>query len=257
MNFSVNTNNNKCCIELVVFSQMPQQIRIVVYDPKKKDTIYIDRYKTVNDKETFYLRLPQSPKTAVISVFSKGRGNNEHDRTFTYKWKYHDLKTKDLLLKPSTRNFVRFAQEFSENAGVLSHYDSVYMSNDGKYRIDYVDNCRDRKTKTVIPTVARIGDKSKIIEVAHSRFKDKTVPQRMAIMMHEFGHGYLNVNPDDESEADINALRILLSMGYPKLELFAVFCKVFHNANSDQNQDRFLKIKNYITNFQQATYNNE
>jgi hypothetical protein len=72
----------------------------------------------------------------------------------------------------------------------------------------------------------------------------------MAILLHEFSHVYLNDNVDDEVEADLNSLLIYLGLGYPRIDAFEVFAKTFMNAPTDQNKDRYDKIKNFIDNFE-------
>jgi hypothetical protein len=100
-----------------------------------------------------------------------------------------------------------------------------------------------------------IGLESDVLDpVSHAesgkQFLDFTVPNRKAILLHEFSHVYLNDNVDDEVEADLNGLLIYLGLGYPRIEAFEVFAKTFLNAPSDLNQMRYEKIKNFIDNFE-------
>ena len=81
-----------------------------------------------------------------------------------------------------------------------------------------------------------------------------TVPNRMAILLHEFSHYYLNDNMDDEIEADLNGLLIYLGLGYPRIEAFEVFTKTFMNAPTEDNMVRFDKIKNFIDNFENHNF---
>jgi hypothetical protein len=102
-------------------------------------------------------------------------------------------------------------------------------------------------------TPARIDIDSGIIEVSKRQFIEYTIPNRMAILLHEFSHIYLNDNVDDEVEADLNGLLIYLGLGYPRIEAFEVFAKTFMNNPTDENGMRFDSIKNFIDNFE--TYN--
>jgi hypothetical protein len=99
-------------------------------------------------------------------------------------------------------------------------------------------------------TPARIDVDSGLIEVSKKHFMDYTIPNRMAILLHEFSHIYLNDNIDDEVEADLNGLLIYLGLGYPRIEAFEVFAKTFIVAPTEQNKMRYDKIKNFIDNFE-------
>jgi hypothetical protein len=82
-----------------------------------------------------------------------------------------------------------------------------------------------------------------------------TVPNRMAILLHEFSHIFVNENMDDEVEADLNALNIYLSLGYPRIEAFEVFTQTFIDTPTDENKVRFDYIKNFIDDFDNNTVN--
>ena len=126
------------------------------------------------------------------------------------------------------------------------------MSNNGRYRIDYFDAIRNANG-VVLKTPARISQVNGRIEVSAEQFRAMTIPMRMAILLHEFSHIYLNDNVDDEVEADLNGLLIYLGLGYPRIEAFEVFAKTFMNNPTDENGMRFDRIKNFIDNFE--TYN--
>lgn len=53
----------------------------------------------------------------------------------------------------------------------------------------------------------------------------------------------------DTIEADQNALRIYLKMGYSKKTAFAEFCKLFGTPNTKEHKSRYKKIKKFIGNF--------
>ena len=72
---------------------------------------------------------------------------------------------------------------------------------------------------------------------------------RMAILLHEYAHYYLNKNPSNESEADINGLKLYLQIGYPKIDIYNVFLNVFKKSPSLQNKDRFDKLDKMVKNF--------
>jgi hypothetical protein len=144
------------------------------------------------------------------------------------------------------RSFVNFATRFSYNAGTLPS--GTYVSDDRKFVIKYLPTIEDNGEEQTTP--ARIDITNGNIEISKKQFVKYTVPNRMAILLHEFSHVYLNDNVDDEVEADLNSLLIYLGLGYPRIDAFEVFAKTFMNAPTEQNKDRYDKIKNFIDNFE-------
>ena len=65
---------------------------------------------------------------------------------------------------------------------------------------------------------------------------------RMAILLHEFAHYYLNDNMEDEIEADRNGLEIYMALGYPRIDAYNVFLDVFENSPSELNMDRYKAL---------------
>ena len=76
---------------------------------------------------------------------------------------------------------------------------------------------------------------------------------RMAVLLHEFSHYWLNRDIDSEIEADLNGLALYLSLGYPRISAFNSFVKVFMNAPTQQNHERMEIIKKFIANFESGS----
>lgn len=226
-----------------------QKIGVRVDDILKPYTTYINRIQTINGRGKFYLRLPQSPEIAKIKVYDNAGDN------FKAVIEQLPLKAKftvNEIANPVTKHFVRFAQWFSDKAGILDSDQTIYISPTGRFRIDYVDNIVNRQTGEVLTTPARINKRTGIIEIARNKFINYTVPMRMAILIHEFAHFFLNKNMEDETEADINALLILLGLGYSRVEANKVFLQVFMRRPSDGNVQRHKIIENMIKNFEKS-----
>lgn len=68
-------------------------------------------------------------------------------------------------------------------------------------------------------------------------------------MCHEYGHAFSNLNPNDESEADINGLMLYLGMGFSPEEAEVVWEKIFAQNNTNENADRMQLMKQYIADF--------
>jgi hypothetical protein len=149
---------------------------------------------------------------------------------------------------PQIRSFVKFAQKFCFNVSELEP-EETYRSDDGEYFIQLKQQIKDANGK-VLGTPARIGRRTGVIQVNKTQFEAFTIPMRMAILLHEFSHFYLNEKMDDEMEADLNGLLIYLGLGYPRIEAYQAFLETFKNAPSNLNKKRYDMINNFINNFE-------
>jgi hypothetical protein len=248
----VPTRHEELTLMIKVYAHEPTKIRIKVLDEAQIDTSFTDRFKTVDGESTFYIRMPVSPKNALVYVYNEDNGNlmqGEDDSFEVESITKAPLEKKlDVIDFSNTdvRNFVNFATRFSYNAGSLPS--GTYVSDDRRFVIKYLPIIEDNGVEQSTP--ARIDITNGNIEISKKQFIKFTVPNRMAILLHEFAHVYLNDNVDDEVEADLNSLLIYLGLGYPRIDAFEVFAKTFMNAPSEQNKDRYNKIKNFIDNFE-------
>lgn len=280
MNKGLRSEGKQQIVSFQVHTRQPEKIVVQLKDANRPATYYINRTDTVNGTETYYLRLPQSPQVAVLSIYNKRIGNKP-DITFNvsgFDTKPLNKKLNVFQTKYSTvKRFLKFAQEFSERASVLSDIipegASIYTSDDGQFVIKYVDLIRDLNTEIpdrrdpsgktfiknpnygrVLTTPARISKDKGIIEISKHYFLQYTIPMRMAILLHEFSHFYLNNDPRSEIEADKNALMIYLSMGYPRREAYETFLEVFKQADTAQNRERYDILKKFIDDFENKNY---
>jgi len=244
----VTLNEQPTKLKVVIETKYKEKIWIQVRDANRKNTYYTKRYGFVDGKEEFVVLMPQAPMEAVILVFNDNNGMIRNDSSFKvtevqpspYKLPRYNFSKK-------TQAFVKFAQEFSDECGYLSSspQGDVYMSNNGKYRIDYFDQIRN-VNGLVLKTPARISQVNGRIEVSAEQFRGMTIPMRMAILLHEYSHFYLNKNPSNEVEADLNGLNIYLKLGYPKIDIYNVFLNVFKTAPSEPNKRRFEKLDKFV-----------
>jgi len=242
--------NNKA-LTLLLPIQANEDVRVVVYDKFKANTIYSDRTSKIKGKENFIIRLPQSPRFASIRVISKsGRHRVLEPKEVPLKTKVSAFNYKD----PVIISFVTFAQEFAENAAILDANDAVYRSDDGVVCVKYVNAIKNPKTGEEMNTPARIGVQTGTAEISKSKFLAYNVQGRVAILLHEFSHFYLNKNIKNEVEADKNALRILLGLGYSKTEIASIFLKVLHNSENRENKKRYLILEDFLKNFEKHTF---
>jgi hypothetical protein len=231
----------------------PMKIYIKVEDADKKHTIFTNRYCRINEEEAVFVRMPIAPKKASVIITSESQmqGGSAND--------FQIVEMKKLPLKrkltsfnhanPTIQKFVKFAEEFSVKAGYISAKGSIYTSDDGKFRIDYLDDIVDDAGRS-IKTPARISRNEGIIEVSKAKFLNYTIPMRIAILLHEFSHFYLNTDMANETEADLNGLLIYLGLGYPRIDAYNVFTQVFHTSPNDLNVNRMKIIDDFIRNFE-------
>lgn len=267
MNFTIPSNGLPFTIILGIQTKSPEEISVIAKDFSKPNTYYISRKGTVNGYQEYELKFPQTPRLLVFSIFNTKKGNtpNDEDKSFSIvKFDAQELKTYPLWADKDINNFVKFAKEFCANASVISAGDrkpSIYRSNDGKFCIDYYNKIRNRKTGEYVSTPARIGHNTGIIEISKSDFEKYTIPMRLVILLHEFSHKYMNPKIgreiSDEVSADINALNIYLSLGYPMIEAQYAFLKVFKGANNELNKRRYLILDDFMKKFESGELENK
>jgi hypothetical protein len=236
----------------------PSRIRVIVEDADQENTVFTNRYEDIQSgKHTFLVRLPLVGKRTNVFVFNEDNGIVENDNTFKVinLSKEHLLKRLDLidLRNPTLKNFIVFAQRFAYNCGNLktndpSNDNDVYVSDCGNFAIKYLDVIVDENGQA-IPTPASIQTNG-LIDCCSQQFREYTVPMRMAILFHEFAHIYLNQNPSDETEADLNGLMIYLALGYPRVEAFEAWIDTFWDVDTDENCQRYEIMEQFIENFE-------
>lgn len=267
MIFSIPSNTLPFTIVVGINTNSTESINVIAFDKDKPETIYINRNGEINGYREFELAFPITPNQMVLSITNRKNDNpnSNQDKSFEIKkFEVKELKTCPLWTDNDIRNFVKFAQEFSANANLLSAGEfkpSIYRSDDGKFCIDYYKKIRDKSTGQIVGTPARIGHNTGVIEVSKEDFEKYSVPMRMVILLHEFSHKYMNpkLNRDigDEVSADINALNIYLSLGYPLIEAQYAFLKVFRGANNELNKRRYLILNDFMTKFHKGELENK
>ena len=252
MTYNVPTRYEEMTLLIKVKTNSPETMRITVSDAHQPNTVFTDRYKTVDGETIFFVRMPVTGNDVLVDIYNEAYGNMPSGRDNTFEvvsiTKEQLDKKLDVIdfANPLVRSFVNFATRFCYNAGSIPT--GPYVSDDNKFVIKYMATITDNGEEQTTP--ARIDIDTGIIEVSKRQFSEFTVPNRMAILLHEFSHVYLNEDVDDETEADLNGLLIYLGLGYPRIEAFEVFAKTFMNAPTEQNKQRFDTIKNFIDNFE-------
>lgn len=267
MNFKIPSNNLPFTLVIGIKTQGKQRIIIAAKDSSKPNTYYFSRGCDIDGYKEFDLKFPQSAKLMDLTIFNAAKGNfkNDEDKTFSItKYDVEKLKTCPLWMNSDVSSFVKFAQWFSDNAGWLSagkDKAGIYRSENSKFCIDYYDKIKDRRTGKTLSTPARVGHTTGIIEISKDDFVKYTVPMRMIILLHEFSHKWMNKlsnrEINDEVAADINALNIYLSLGYPSIEAEYAFLKVFKDANNEFNHKRYKILDDFIKKFTSGQLKNK
>lgn len=253
MKISGKLNKKPVTLAISVQTERPLKIFLKVYDKDYPLSVYTNRFTTIKGTETFYVRMPLSPENVVVEITKEKNVVGNSDNGF----KVVDLKKLPLKRKlsafnhanPVIKRFISFCEEFCQKASYLSANGSIYTSNDGNFRVDYLDDIIGQEGRP-LNTPARINKNTAIIQVSKKKFINYTIPERMAILLHEFSHFYLNGDISDETEADLNALLIYLGLGYPRIDAYNVFTKVFESSDNGANIERMKLIDEFIRNFE-------
>lgn len=252
MDIKITTNNKPCTVAFDFESTNANDLAILVVNPDKPNTIYVNSNIIVNGSGKFFVRLPTSPRNLLIRLTSNNPTEiKEHYTIFPLNQK---LSAFDYL-NPKIISFIKFAQQLSENVGILSAGNrSIYYSDDALYRVDLVDLIKD-KDNNILTTPAAAGTITKKISLAKTVIINLVVTARMAFLLHEFAHVCLNKDIDNEEEADLNALKILLGLGYSRKEILHAFMLIFSNSEkkngkSDGNRKRADLIADFIVKFE-------
>jgi hypothetical protein len=257
MIFRLPTRYEEFTLLIKVKTPKSEKIHLIVSDEAHKNTIFTNRWKTINGECSFFVRMPVSGKYSVINIYNERLGKDaDNDNSFEV------LDIKKLPLEKrldvvdfrngNLKSFINFCTRFCFNAGHISS--GTYKSSDGKFTIEYVPTIISSKSGKELETPARISKDSGRIQVSQKKFVPDTVAMRMAILLHEYSHFYVNKNIDDESEADLNGLLIYLGLGYPRFEGHEAFLKTFIDTPTEQNKVRYDKIKAFIEDFEKNNY---
>jgi len=239
MQFDVPLYGRECTLAVTLQGENNKDLRLVVEDAQHPETMFTNRTCNVNGTKTYYVRIPLAPDVASVQVLpDDGRDSGYDVMDIQILPLENNLKHAHFDQK-HVRMFVNFAEEFSYTAGKLET-EQKYHSNDEMFTILYVNQITE--DGRVEKTPARISQSSGLIEVSKADFLRYTIPMRMAILLHEFSHYYLNDNMEDEIEADKNSLEIYMALGYPRIDAYNVFLDVFENSPSELNMDRYKAL---------------
>lgn len=272
MKYVWDTENQPKLVRLHVQTAQPEKLLIAVYDANKPVYYHKHLTDTVKGKDMFEISLPLTPKRAFFEI-TRAENANKIIPDFGNSgiaYSIEELPFKrpcNFTAQPILNSFMNFSSWFAQNAAILSagyggNSSSVYRSVNGKFQIRYFQSIRDEQPYLYLgdaklpnpnfgkptPTSFRIHTQTKEMNAAKDFVKDYTVPEIEVLLLHEFAHGFINRNPDDEMEADRNAITIARCYGFGKREIANAFYKVFMRYSSDENVERYEAVKQQLKN---------
>lgn len=269
MDFVVATKYEPCTVLITVRSLKSCTLCLQVFDLDRGHTYFTDRIKPTYQGEIipFQVQMPVSPRAVQVRIYDEAIGNlpNSQETAFRVE-KVSVTGLRQFLhaldLTYNLRVFIDFAQRFAFNAGILPTNEPgyAYCSRDSEkmFKIHYLPTLVNYDTGQEHPTPARVDIYTKEFEISKKKFVDMTAPERMCVECHEYSHEYLNVDPANELEADLNGLTIYLALGYPPIEAIETYTSIFMTVPSDENAfHRLPAILDFIDGFYQEFYQNK
>lgn len=257
MRYYIGTYYQPATINIKVSAKKQCNINIHVYDSSQAFTYHTrrSRWFAPGEQKEFSVQMPVTGKGVVINVFEDGGDESCFEiKSMRKKPIIRTLNSVDQWDK-NIKSFIPFAKKFAFNAGVLKTYDNRdYINRAGllkigpEFRIRYVDVIMEGGVPHLTP--ARIGIEDKLIEISKEKFQPMTIPARACIEFHEFSHLFVNKDMRNESEADINGLKMYFACGYPVIEAKEMFIEIFSENDSQENNDRYDKVKSFIEQYE-------
>ena len=227
------------------------KIGIRVRSTEHENTVFVDRYKTIFGGVDIEVGMPIAPEKVIVEVYNMSGGLVPMRGGFRVgKILQKPLQALSKCINysnPRIQSAIPFLEQFSAITGYSEAGGKVYYDKTFEFVIKYLDSIPEAPE-----TPARIHAEKGFIEVSAEYFRSYTIPMRMAVLLHEFSHYWLNRDIDSETEADLNGLALYLSLGYPKISAFNSFTRVFMNAPTKANKERMEIIKTFISNFDEG-----
>lgn len=246
--FEVYTGSQPTTLVIPIETSIEHRIGIRVKSLDKPNTVFLDRYRNITGKDSIEVGMPVAPEKVIVEVYNQPLGMMSMNGGFRVgqiiQKPLQDMPECINYGNPKIKNAIPFFTTFSAQAGFLDAGGKLYYDKTNEFLLYYYDRIPEAPE-----TPARIHADKGFIEVSAEYFRNYTIPMRMAVLLHEFSHFWLNRDIDSEIEADINGLALYLSLGYPRISAFNSFVRVFLNAPTPQNQERMEIIKKFIANF--------
>lgn len=234
--YILRTNKKPVTVIVPFITKEPVEIFITGYDPASPKTEYFSRRILVEGSDKVDFNCPQSPRRLKVIIWSTD------NKKFTVPSIEVNPFSRMLNFSEDESHNIKFIERFSRIEGRLAPR-RIYTFPGAKFKIQLLPVIlKDDGTEHSTP--ARIHTTLPLIQVSKKHFDKMTIPQRIAILGHEYSHNFVNMDQDSEVEADSNMVEIYEQLGYPKLEAVYAFANVMNDT--DINYERVGNIINRL-----------
>ena len=101
MRIKAKTNRQPLTLQIKVRTYRPTKLILRVKDADQKNTYFTNRFMTMDGEESFYVRMPQSPRNAEIIIFDKEEGDVSKSQTRDFEV----IQLRKLPLKTTNSSF--------------------------------------------------------------------------------------------------------------------------------------------------------
>ncbi|GAA0892641.1 hypothetical protein GCM10009122_23200 [Fulvivirga kasyanovii] len=247
----VPSKGKRFVIRLGIAAWMPVAVGIRAYDPTRPNTHYFRRkvaFKGITDGTAFRgieIPMPLSPELLEVEIYNK---QTDDDEGFSIeKFEVEPMPPAQLWAKPDMHRFIEFAQKFAQRAGYART--GFHQDRDAEFLLHYLPEITDAIGRTMV-TPARTHRATGRHQVSQKLFRQFTIPIRFFILLHERAHFTLPTR--EEKPADLEALKIYLELGFPKIEAVYAATKVFGlhpETIGEPHVTRTKDIMNFIDNY--------
>lgn len=247
MRFRTNFKPKNIFLEFEVL-KAPFTLEVAVYDHKRPNTAFFARKEDFSKPEKNYYEINLPLVNDEISLVLFSRENiNLNDYVKITRLEIKDMDYQRPKFDETIESFIKLIEEFSMQAGYLpANY--KFKSNDGRFEIRYLPYIP-TDNGGIHVTPARIHITENFIEASKMHFERKPVPRRIAILLHEMAHNFVNIDQNNEEEADLNAAKIYLALGFPKSEFLYAFSKTF-KTYTDEQFEKLISNPSWYRNYQ-------
>lgn len=233
--FRLRTDKKPVVLTSRLGSSQPVDVYIVGYDSDSPKTEYFTRHILLNGTEKVEFNCPQTPNVLTVIAWGEKKFSMETPRK-------KKLQRSLNFTGPMKSADMKFIEKFARKCGRLLPR-RTYIHNGASFKIQLLPVIlNDNGTEHTTP--ARIHVTLPIIQVSKKHFDKMSIPQRVAILAHEYSHNFVNIDKDSEIEADTNMVDIYDGLGYGRLEALYAFSNIM--PDNDTNYRRLQNIYNNL-----------
>ena len=247
------TGNNSVNLEIYVETQFPATLYLKVTDSANHDIILMERVAPVDGQYTFLAPMPLTRRHVDVTILNHDDNGSENGFVCN-GYSILPLEKRKQIIDFETyrlNEFMDFICRVCFNFPVLRLNDpdndeDYYCSTAKHFFIKLLDQITDYETGQVIDTPARVCINTRLFEVSKQYFEKFSVPERIALLCHEYGHAYANEDPDSEIESDLKGFVIYKAWGFPSIEALQAWNYVFEQTDTPLNRQRMETFMAFV-----------